>query len=212
MKTQIKNYVQFIAVAAILAFATSSVFADDLTPPPYRGSPLSVMSEWQLLPGSLILNQTQWSTVGAAPWILSPVPVSTQIMPNTAGIYDFQLPNWKDNMPIKYMHLQLTWENAPPAPVNVFSQAIFANNTIIGAIAFASTPTLSPSGTGWYQYFDLTFQPNPEWERVQVQLPSGGYLTQIVIDTVSTVPEPATMAILGLGSLALRIKRRALVI
>lgn len=209
MKTQMKNYVPFIAMAVVLAFATSSVFADDLTPPSYRGNPLSVMSEWQLLPGSLILNQTQWNTVGLAPWILSPVPVSTQVMPNTAGIYDFQLPNWKDNMPIKYMRVQLTWENAPAAPVNVFSQAIFANNTINGVIAFASTPTLSTSGTGWYQYFDLTFQPNPEWERVQVGLPSGGYLTQAVIDTVSTVPEPATIAILALGSLALRRTRKA---
>jgi hypothetical protein len=140
---------------------------------------------------------------------LSPVPVSTQVLPGPAGVYDFQLPNWKDNMPIKYMRVQLSWENAPPAPVNVFSQAIFANNTILGNITFASTPIANAAGTGWYQYFDLTFQPNPEWERVHVTLPAGGLLTQAVIDTVSTVPEPATIAILALGSLALRRTRKA---
>jgi hypothetical protein len=210
MKTQIRNSVHFIAMVAVLAFASHTVLGDDLNPPSYRGDPLSVFSEWQLVPGSLILNQTQWNTVGLAPWILSPVPVSTQVLPDPASaIYDFQLPNWKDNMPIKYMRVQLSWENAPASPVNVFSQAIFANNSITGAIAFASTPTLNASGTGWYQYFDLTFQPNPEWERVQVTLPSGGYLTQAVIDTVSTVPEPATIAMLSLGGLVLRLRRRA---
>jgi hypothetical protein len=208
MKTQMRNHVQLIAMAAVLAFSATSVLGDDLNPPSYRGGPLSVFSEWQLLPGTVILNQTQYNTVGGGPWILSPVPVSTQVLPDPTGAYDFQLPNWKDNMPIKYMRVQLSWDNGPAGPVNVFSQAIWANTSINGNITFASTPTLNASGNGWYQYFDLTFQPNPEWERVHVQLPAGSLMTQAVIDTISTVPEPATVAILGFGALALRGKRR----
>jgi hypothetical protein len=208
MKTQMIHPASLIALILAASLTTPATLADDLNPPSYRGNPLSVFSEWQLLPGTVILNQTQWNTVGLAPWILSPVPVSTQVLPSTGGIYDFQLPNWKDNMQIKYMRVQLSWQNGPATPVNVMSQAIFANNTILGNIVFASTPAVNASGTGWYQYFDLTFQPNPEWERVQVQLPAGSLMTQTVIDTVSTVPEPATIAVLSLGGLALRRGRR----
>jgi hypothetical protein len=208
MNTLIKNHVQYVAIALALAFSANAVLADDLNPPPYRGGPLSVFSEWQLLPGTVILNQTQYNTVGGGPWILSPVPVSTQVLPSASGQYDFQLPNWKDNEPIKFMRVQLTWINGPANPVNVSSQAIWANNSITGNVQFASTPVLNTAGNGWYQYFDLTFQPNPEWERVLVTLPSGGLMTQTVIDTISTVPEPATMAMLGFGGLVLsRIRR-----
>lgn len=210
MKTQLTHPARLMAIALILTLATHTILADDLNPPPYRGGPLSVFSEWQLLPGTVILNQTQWNTVGQAPWILSPVPVSTQVTPTSPGLYDFQLPNWKDNMQIKYMRVQLSWQNGPATPVNVLSQAIWANQSILGNIVFASTPALNTSGTGWYQYFDLTFQPNPEWERVQVQLPAGSLMTQTVIDTVSTVPEPATVAVLGFGGLMLRRARKAI--
>lgn len=211
MKTQIRNFVRYITMSAVLVFASSSVLADDLTPPPWRGGPLSVFGEWQLLPGSLILNPVQWNTVGGPGGTLSTVPQSGQVLPNAStSIYDFQLPNWIDNEPIKYMRVQLTWANGPAAPVNVFSQAIKGTNTIIGSVVFASTPVLNPSGTGFYQYFDLEFKPNPDFERVQVQLPAGAYLTQTVIDTISTVPEPATIAILALGGLAIRSKRRTL--
>jgi hypothetical protein len=211
MKTQIRNSVRFIAMVAVLALASHTVLGDDLNPPPYRGDPLSVFSEWQLVPGSLILNQTQWNTVASSnpAETLSTVPVSTQILPDPAGSYDFQLPNWIDNQPIKFLRLQLTWENAPSGPVNVFSQAMDGINPILGNITFASVPVLSNTGAGWYQYFDLEFKPNPDFERLHVTPPPGGYLTQAVIDTVSTVPEPATMAILALGGLVLRGKRLA---
>jgi hypothetical protein len=208
MKTQANNYVKFIAVAAVLAFSCGTVLGDDLTPPPWRGNPLSVMGEWQLILGSTILNQTQWNTVGSPGINLYPLAPPAQVMPASGNVYDLLLPNFVDNMPIKYMRLQLTWSNSGP-PINVFSQALDGVNSILGTITFASVPVLNTAGNGFYQYYDIEFLPNPDFERVLVQLPAGGLMTQIVIDTVSTVPEPATMAILGLGSLALRIRRRA---
>jgi hypothetical protein len=211
MKTQIRKYIPFIAIVAVLAFASSSLLADDLTPPPWRGSPLSVWAEWQLIPGSTALQVLPWTAIDDADpaTTLSPIPITALVQPTTANEYDFRVPNWIDNEPIKFMRLQLTWEGTAQLPMSVLSQAYDGANIISGSVAFVSTPVLAPNGVGYYQYYDIEFKPNPDFEDIRVALPPDGHLTQVVIDTVSTVPEPATMAILALGGLVLRGKRLA---
>jgi hypothetical protein len=211
MNTQIKNQIKTMvfAAAAVMLFSWSVAFGDDLNPPSYRGSPLSVNAQWNYVQGTTILNLTNWSSVDDTDPTTNLYPFFTPdptITP-TGGQYQFQVPNWVDNMPIKYMRLQLAWGGSNQLPFNVFSQGLDGTNLINASITAVSP--LTPTPTGFYQYIDFQFLPNPDFERFNVQLPTGNFLTQIVVGTVSTVPEPATVGLLGLGVLGLLKRRRA---
>ena len=51
-----------------------------------------------------------------------------------------------------------------------------------------------------YFYDDWRVQPNPDWEQVVIYFSEGTFVDQVVVDTVSFVPEPSTAA-LGLCAL-----------
>jgi hypothetical protein len=210
MKTQIKNqFVLFLTAAVALAFSWSIARGDDLTPPSYRGNPLSVNAQWNFVPGSTILNLTGWSSVDDTDPTTNLYPnflPDPTITPN-GGIYQLQLPNWVDNMPLKNMRLQLAWGGTNQVPFNIFSQGLDGTNSVFATIT--GTSSVIPTSAGFYQYVDFQFLPNPDFERINVELPSTNYMTQIVVDTVSTIPEPATMGLFGLGTLGLLKRRRA---
>jgi hypothetical protein len=215
MNKKIRKLIQshlltILAVALVVPWSVAT--ADDLNIPTYRGGPLSVSAQWNYIPGSTILNLTNWSSVGNSDpttYLYPNFTPTSQITPNN-GIYQFQLPNWVDNMPIKYLRLQLAWGGTTASPINIFSQGLDGVNPVVANLVFTSTPQILTSGV--YQYFDFTFGPNPDFERVNVQLPANNYLTQAVVDTVSTVPEPATLVMLGLGALSLIRHRRRTVV
>lgn len=181
------------------------LLADDLNPPPYRGDPLSVFAEWQLIPGSTILNLTQsnWVDDNDPTTVLHPMPFPTSVAPNNPGHYQFQIPNWIDNMPIKYLRAQLTWMVNLNAPISIASQALEGANTFWGQIVYVSPVVVDASQTYAYQYYDLIYLPNPDFERLDIVLQPDSVLTQLVVDTVSTVPEPSSLAILAIGALSL---------
>ena len=208
MKTQIKHrFVFFLTAAVVMAFSWSVARGDDRTPPSYRGNPLSVNAQWNFVPGSTILNLTNWSSVDdtdPTTYLYPSFTPNPQIIPN-GGQYQFQVPNWVDNMPVKYLRLQLAWGGTNQVPFNIFSQGLDGTNSVFATIT--GTSSVIPTSAGFYQYVDLQFLPNPDFERIGFQIPATNYLTQIVVDTVSTVPEPATMALLSLGGLLLRRKK-----
>lgn len=210
MNTQIKTHIGLWVATVILTLSWSTAYGDDLNPPPYRGDPLSVFAEWQLLPGTTILNLTQsnWVDDNDPTTTLHPAPFSNPVQPNSPSNYQFQLPNWIDNLPVKYMRVQLTWLNNLNPPNSLLSQALDGVNPVWGSITYVSPLQVDAAGIKAYQYFDLIFKPNPDYERVLVQMKDTSVLSQVVIDTVSTVPEPATMALLGLGALTLIHRRR----
>ena len=91
-------------------------------------------------------------------------------------------------------------------PINLFSEGLDGVNLITATVTFASSPVVVTNGID--QYFDLEFHPNLDFERVHVELPGNNYLTQTVIDTVSTIPEPATLGVVVLAGLGAMIRRR----
>ena len=208
----LRNYKSFklIAITVVLALSVANVLGDDLNPPLYRGDPLSVHGHWNLLPGSTILNLTNsnWVDDTDPTTTLHPLPFSNSVLPGAPGQYQFQLPNWIDTLPIKYMRVQLTWMGDLNPPLSLASQALDGSTTIWGQIVNTSPLQVDSAGIYAYQFFDLIFQPNPDFERVNVILNPNSVLSQVVIDTVSTVPEPATMTLLGFGAVALIQRKR----
>jgi len=208
MNTSKKN-VRLVIALSVFVFSSTFSLADDLTPPTYRGDPLSVHGHWNLIPGSTILNLTNSSWVDDTDptTTLHPLTFSNPVQPGAPGQYQFQLPNWIDTLPIKYMRVQLTWMGDLNPPISLASQAMDGTTTIWGQIVNTSPLQVDAAGIKAYQFFDLIFQPNPDFERVNITLNPNSVLSQVVIDTVSTVPEPATMGLLGFGAMAL-LKRK----
>ena len=208
MKTQLKNhvtYVLFILVSISLTVFSSLAIGDDLTPPAYRGDPLSVHAHYLGdATGSSNLNLTAFSWVddGDPATTLYPVP-ATDPVDLIQGLYNFEIPNVIDELPIKFLRLQLTWVGTTQPPLSVKSNGLNGPDPVIGQIVFASTPLVFTQPDGGYQYFDIEYKPNPDFERITVELAADATLVQTVIDSVSTVPEPATLVLLAFGSLAM---------
>ena len=214
MNTSIKHFVRLFIVAVIAVVTVNVTVADDVNPPAYRGDPLSVYAHWQNVPGTPFVeldptDPTQfnyWDDSDPTTYLSTDYPLSIQAGPSSNNSYLFDLPNFVDDLPIKYLRIQVTWEGSGPAPTIFGLSGIDPTGPVDVAQVFSSPIALLPPGF-FYQYHDFELKPNPDFERWAIQMPDNSLLIQVVADSISTVPEPATMALLGLGGLLLRKRR-----
>ncbi|MEX2317924.1 MAG: hypothetical protein WD669_12275 [Pirellulales bacterium] len=125
--------------------------------------------------------------------------------PNTSdqGLV-FNVPNWIDQEPLKLLRVQITYQG--PAPTTDVIGSLGVPGTTAGVVAqqvahvpdTAGLPTGLPPGTNYF-YDDWTIRPNPDWEQVVVYMSEGTFVDQVVIDTISFVPEPSSFALAWLG-------------
>jgi len=211
-----------ILLICIIVLLTGIARADDFAPPPWvRGVPLSTAMEWEFLTDANGHTGPDGNTVATVPGSLGSGTVS--IYGNSPGVtpiwsigdgdgqwsapindpiaMEFQIENWIDNEPVKYLRIQVTYGGTPPSVTGLWAHHASENPVLIvptGTTAFSTTHLL----------FEYELYPNPDFELFHLDIPPGASIDQVVVDTIS-IPEPATLGVLAVGGLiALRRRRR----
>ncbi len=128
----------------------------------------------------------------------------------TGGQIRITITNDPQERPLKMIFTQITSDKAPSGVSTSPAGTPVPGAGTPGPTGWGVPPNApAPSGRWWYTYFGLyQIIPNPDSETVIIDFPDGTYVEEIVIDTICTVPEPATMSFLALGGLAVLRRRR----
>jgi hypothetical protein len=210
----------FVLCAFCLTFVPVVGSADDFAPPPWdRSSPFAVTAEWEFFTpadpvtpdgpltnvgtkgsGSVvtsadIFGPSGWGGTSGGNWFFPP---STE----PQGMH-FRVDNVIDFMPVKHLRLQVT--HTPGLGLLLDPLAAF-NFTATGSTT--SLPLIISGSDPIHTLFVWEMYPNPPWEDFRLHVTSPGEIRQIVMDTISTVPEPST-ACCALAFLTMSIAFRA---
>lgn len=208
-----------LAACFVSMILVSAASADDLVPAPFRGDPDATYARWEFMTDeSPVLADVEITNYGPA--IAIPEPGVDQfwvlewggregVWP-LSGEVVIEIPNRADPYPYKEIWLQLTWAAQGPGvePIvwadapGVVSEAVVVEN-----FALELTNEPPPAGLTWmHTTYSIIIEPNPPFETISI---SGAVMIdEIVVETIC-VPEPAGMALLAIGGLAVIRRRRA---
>ncbi|MFG0244264.1 MAG: MYXO-CTERM sorting domain-containing protein [Phycisphaerales bacterium JB054] len=211
-----------ITIAAMIAagLATTPALADDFAPPGYRGDPLSVQAEWEfsrpfdsvdIFPeffnavggqGTLFDGFTTKAELSStSEWLWVDGDGDGGITPTNpdGALLSFKVQNWIDLEIEKLLRIQVTHQGAPP---NIVGMTGFVGNDPFDGV-FVGGAFVDDE----HFYEDWSIAPNPWWEFIEVIVPFGTVLDEVVIDTVS-LPTPGTASLAALAGLVALRRRR----
>jgi hypothetical protein len=206
-----------VALFATIGLSTSA-WADDLTPPPWRFNPGTTVQHWDFSsgatgfsPDALPLNNPYGSpimtpTTGAF-WVPS-IAGRNDLWAIAGGSLNFDIPNTGVQTHQKELWLQVTYlaNSAVPPP----SYAIASSS---GPFTMIGGPFNTNLANGWvHQLTQWAVPVCPPSERVAIFPGLAGaqvFIDQVVIDTQCIpVPSAGTASLLGLGGLTMLRRRR----
>ena len=236
MCVQLRLRIGLLLVAAIIPAAAA--MADDLLPPPWRGQPLTTLAEWEFLspanptppdgtivpvvgngggggPLASIGGPILWDPFdGDGAWIgNAPAPGGPP------GQISLDIPNWIDTMPLKWVQIQMTVQRYfdttdPLNPVLVTpyvdSISAFDPSGPTSSMLIQVLPELpvNPTDGTFLRTEWWKIVPNPDNERIVINVPVDTLVDEIVVDTISFVPEPSSIVMLGIAIAGLAFRRR----
>lgn len=181
--------------------------ADDFAPPPWsRSDPYAVTAEWEFLTpanpsppdGALtnvltkgshsvatiaeIVGPAGWGGDSGGNWFFPP---STE----PQGIR-FTIDNIVDTRPVKNIQVQVT--HSPG--VGLFIDPLPSLNT-----STPTPPVIISGSDATHSLFVWSMFPNPPWETFFLHVTTPGEIREVVVDTISTVPEPSMFVWCGLA-------------
>ncbi|MEX2169874.1 MAG: hypothetical protein WD851_11235 [Pirellulales bacterium] len=238
MKAKFRPGIAILLAASLLG--ATNVHADDLLPPPWRGQPLTTLTEWEFAsaanptppdgtipsvigdgggggPLASIFGLVQWDPFdGDGAWIGTGTPTTLP------GQIILDLPNWIDTEPLKLIQIQMTVQRYIRQNTDGTTELITPHVASIDAFD-PTGPTSSmllqvlpelivdPLNGTFLRTELWKIQPNPDYERIVLNVPVDTLIDQLVIDTISRVPEPAAViqvAIVVMGIAAATCLRR----
>jgi hypothetical protein len=184
-------------------------WADDVVPAPWRDSGLYTFQEWEFRREGEIGPDGELATINPGSPLMSPgdgvqwtsdfqtFGLDGYVGTGTTNSYlMFDIPNFIDFEPIKYIRVQINgiWDATPPPIVS----GVFANDNEVGTEVLVGFDASDETFPGFHRWEDWHIIPNPDWERIFIDVPEGSFVNQVVIETTS-VPEPASLSLLAMG-------------
>ena len=215
---------------AAMMISILPTMADNFAPPDYAGDPLSYHAEWEFLtqplpPGAITPDLESNGGPKAGEFLYDKFGTHIDVdgpgwewdaggMVNNDRDAWFAINaiNWVDMEPEKFIRVQITHIGAAPSVAgahgywfNGYHNLEPQNGTThlgyfdAGAVVIVDSTHL---------YSDIVMQPNPDWEQIEIFVPMGTIIDEIVIDSIS-IPEPSAiiMVLMSCGGL-LFVRRR----
>ena len=197
----------------MLAGMSPHAGADDVVPPEWRGDGLYTFQEWEFMTPGAIPPDGEIPTFNP-----NGVPLMT---PGSGVAWDpnfqtfgldgyvgnagggsllFAVPNYIDLEPEKFIRVQINgvWGVTPPSVASIAAVDNVEPNPVI---QFLASDERFP---GFHRWEDWLILPNPDSETIQIDVPSGAFVNQVIIETTS-IPEPSGFVLLlGAGLMLAR--------
>ncbi|MCK4886517.1 MAG: PEP-CTERM sorting domain-containing protein [Planctomycetes bacterium] len=218
-----KKLLVVLMLLVVLCLASNS-FALDLNPPDWRGQLATTLTIWEFLtPDINPVPDIQINPFGFADTTVYPAHPWEEIWGGMDGVWplsgalEVKIPNNPVENELKLIQIQLTWSSEYPVPTQpvvmidatrVNGQAVPQDDiNLIGQQIIQLDPTYEPGASEFWYHTTYLFEivPNPLFENIYI---SGSIMVdEVVIDTIC-IPEPATLALLSLGTVVFLRKKR----
>ena len=225
--------VRLFAVVSMMLLMSTQTLADDLTPPPWSrdgASNFTTAAEWDftvndgtnyVADGSSVTTVNgdggggfppQMSAGGDIGWVTyNDGGWQGGIGGTGPGSLNFRIANWIDDEPLKIVWMQMTYAPDPVSGGSPFIEFIIADDplpiTRTEQVSVTEGPISGDALGRWHKLEVWEIEPNPDFESIQIVVLEGVTVDQVVIDTISTVPEPTGLAMITAAGLLLARRR-----